>query len=1136
MQASNAVDVLLQCAAFCTSLQSLRLGANRFVEAELRDELSKSGLPLKLVDGSLLRHLAYEGKKTGSKSSLEECGRIGCQIVKLVAQGADEKHRSLLSARTQMTLEKFFEGINDLSSLLVPERVDDHLQCMMQVFVPGNVMMSSSEYVLYSMQPCQGATSIQFLNLSSCNMGPSSHRALISVLQRLLNLLELNLSQNCFPADSICDILQEAPSSLTTLIVRNAGISASGLHAAKAKRFLRWKFVSIAYIDVSDNTELEIAGFACLLQFCPTQNLISLRASNCGFNLCSGEYPDCMESVFSKLHDATSLQALDLSKNLLGVAGVEAIIRSLSPDPQNFGFVFNRDIFSKFFSNCHLGSWVSPLKYMNLSCATFEEVSPSLMHQFNNWFNTVLTHFANLTHLYLSENNCLFNLHSTVSCLDKLEFIDLSYCANLVSISDQLILARRSRKFEILLLHCDALEYPPKSIADQGLDAMSRFIRENEKEKEHLNHVKVVVLGNGGTGKRSLVHALAKADSSRDKSFKVINDDIFQQYRSRRSFAQTWAQKFNQRPTPSLSFWNFGGHLECYPHLKFYMAARQCVYIVVFNVLDSPDVLVQQISHWLCAILDRAGSRGSIRIFLIGTHVDKIAPSLIFDLKKTTTAMIRKLLGTMGLLTLVEAETKQINLDWFFSTDPKYNSDVVARLTDSIFQSSAEMLQGPNILLFPTLYNGMKAEVERLALLCEQKKKFPLLKLANLTREEGCEILAGSDRNLCKLEAIELLSEAGMLISYRDFQGEPWICVNANFCVGFVMLFTNHALTCAAQPTFGNQSVMSKDGLYKMFVQFFQSEETSTSVSWYSSSFDAEHLDSLIGLLVAQELLFPVPAERFRGEVLEPSSFQEPSSAVADETLYIIPLFMKPKPKLWKEVLYFALGETKSLTAPSWGLQTPIKIQGLRFSSRSDRFMITVSSFLKLMLQKCNDPHLMWGLSFLYHVDGTSLYVRLADDRRAVDVISIGPDASTSAAVALEVQHIELELELDGSPPLHICPLCCCSENYIVSASARLYSHGQLDRLNAADKDAICHQHHHLKASHVETGCVIQMPAARDPNAESFFPDMSFPMPSMCLRRCFFASAALMQLTLCFAGGKQYYGWMTNHGSGNTMT
>ena len=44
--ASNAVEVLFQCAAFCTSLQSLLVGANSFGEAELHRKLSKSGVPI----------------------------------------------------------------------------------------------------------------------------------------------------------------------------------------------------------------------------------------------------------------------------------------------------------------------------------------------------------------------------------------------------------------------------------------------------------------------------------------------------------------------------------------------------------------------------------------------------------------------------------------------------------------------------------------------------------------------------------------------------------------------------------------------------------------------------------------------------------------------------------------------------------------------------------------------------------------------------------------------------------------------------------------------------------------------------------------------------------------------------------
>jgi hypothetical protein len=718
IQASNAVDVLLQCAAFCTSLHSLRLGANMFREAELREELLKCGLPLDADlkhDEGPLRCLAYIDTTHHREKNFREYGRDACRIVKKIQQSAYEKNRTLPLAHA---------APGDLSSLFVPERVEFHLQSLMQV----PVAVSPSDALL----PSGNAALVQCLNLSACNMGSSSHLALIGLLQRLSSLRELNLSLNCFPGASIFAVLRESPSSLQTLIIRNAGISGTGLHAAENLPML--KFSSINHVDLSDNTELDAAGLSCLLDFCSTECLMSLRASNCGINLCNAENSHGLDSVLSMLRAATSLQILDLSRNPLGLAAFDGVVRSLIPDLEKLECCNLSNIFPQISSNRALkhGSWVSPLKYMNLSSTACDEVDPSLMHHFNTWFNSILTHFSNLTHLYLSENHCLINLNSTISCLDKLEFIDLSECKNLVSIPDELILARRPMS----LLGCIALQYPPKEIAFRGSDAMYRFVQDIEKEKEQLKNVKVVVLGNGGTGKRSLLRALAKVDGSNHKSFEDMNKLIHDHFRSGRNFFQRVSES-----NPKLSFWSFGGHLEYHPHLSLYMASRQCVYIIVFSVLDSREVLVHQISHWLRAIFDCSGSQQSIRVFLVGSHMDKIAPNLIDNRKKTIRDAIEKIIGAINVFP--RFEPKQISYDWWFSADPRFSgyknvdgqmidshNDVVGRITTSIFEASAALFGGPDVLLFPKMYLRVMGEVKKLAEKCQGSKKFPLIKLA----------------------------------------------------------------------------------------------------------------------------------------------------------------------------------------------------------------------------------------------------------------------------------------------------------------------------------------------------------------------------------------------------------------------
>ena len=368
----------------------------------------------------------------------------------------------------------------------------------------------------------------------------------------------------------------------------------------------------------------------------------------------------------------------------------------------------------------------------------------------------------------------------------------------------------------------------------------------------------------------------------------------------------------------------------------------------------------------------------------------------------------------------------------------------------------------------------MLKEVKKLAENCQEKKILPLIKLADVIEEDGCEILEGSHRNLRKLESIKLLNEVGILISYMDLHEEPWICVNLNFCVDVVMLFTNSILKLKSDPASSHESVMSKNEMHRIIQHVF--ETAVPSVSWYSSSLSQGYPESLFGFFEAQGLLLPVPGPRFRRQY-----------SAADEILYVVPLLFNGRPDSWREVFGHVLHD--ALGAPLWSFGLPIRIKGLRFSSRRIEFMITVSSFLKLMLGRCCDSRFMWGASFVYHVEGTSIFVRLAEDRHGIDVVTIGPEAPISAAIDLEIENIALELGLNERQSQRLCPLCCTSDDFVKSGTVRVYFQRQVDHYREFGENANCIHNHKLEASCLEEGSTLQMPAA--PDAESsFFPNV----------------------------------------------
>ncbi len=1085
LQALNAVEVLLQCAAFCNALESLNLGLNCFEDDELRAELSKLGLPLhdSLLALGLSTNMSYVEKiakylepqsKLGLPDSLRKSfERNGSRVVSLLALAAAEKDRSIHS----------FPGTGDFSSLLVSERIDLHLQVLVQRLIQGDNL---------SMLPVS-VNSIKCLNLSACNMSSSSHPALTTVLQRLPALIELNLSLNAFPARSILSILREVPSSLETLIIRNCCICASGLCAAKSDPL--FKLSSVTSIDISDNVELQLDGFALFLEMCPIKNLVSLRASNCGIDV--SDTDDCGVNILSAMRQAPLLQTFDISNNSLRNGTVESIMSSLLlGDLYQLKSPRSPDIMSY---NVPVGSapWTAPLRHMNISCTTPYAISPNGMRKFNKWFNSILSHFCNLAHLNISESACLVNLSPSVSCLSQLSFINMSHCKNLISIPDELVLASQHRECQMLFFGCDALQYPPRDVAYQGPVAMLQFVKGLEKVR--LNNVKVVVLGNGGTGKRSLLRALANIQDSESKSFDDINQRIVRHLRKRKSWMQRLAIVSGDS-LPSLTFWSFGGNLEHYPHASFYMSAHQCVYIIVFRASDPHEVLNEQISYWFRAIRERAGASRSIRISLVCSRIERVPSSLLETHKQGIRDLIRKLLASINFP--MQFDASQIAVDCWFSANPQHpnRTDEVQQLTNKIFNLSEELVKGQDIALFPAMYLDMKKEVLKLAQFCEQTKKLPFIKLCDITEEDGYKVLVGCHQNSHKLQAIKLLHDVGLLISYADADGESWICVNLNFCVDVVMLFTSAVEKLKSQLMFRNESVMSKDELYQHFQHFF--ENAATSVSWYSSVLFSGHVDSLFTFLIAQGLLLTVSARQFRPELIEskPSIQSELSiSLVPDKDVFMLPMLTKARPSNWREVFYclvddrdlrfFFLWDNRKTVCPaSWSMGKPCRIKGWRFTSSSAGFMITVTQFLALMLHRCRDSRFMWGFSFLYHTDdGTSVFVRLAENRRGVDIVTVGAATVLAASLISEIHQLVNELGLNDCPLAHLCPFCCINEDYVNVASAHAYSQPQLDRFKALALNASCHQLHQVEASLVQDGLFVQLPIALEPR-QPFFP------------------------------------------------
>ena len=104
--------------------------------------------------------------------------------------------------------------------------------------------------------------------------------------------------------------------------------------------------------------------------------------------------------------------------------------------------------------------------------------------------------------------------------------------------------------------------------------------------------VQVVFLGNGRSGKTSMLRTLAKKPlqpdqlSTRGVTVDAFADDLKPNVfdRMRHGFAL------------ELSFWDFAGQLEYSAAHDFFLSSRQAVYVIIFSVMDDRDAQMHQVA------------------------------------------------------------------------------------------------------------------------------------------------------------------------------------------------------------------------------------------------------------------------------------------------------------------------------------------------------------------------------------------------------------------------------------------------------------------------------------------------------------------------------------------------------------
>lgn len=184
-----------------------------------------------------------------------------------------------------------------------------------------------------------------------------------------------------------------------------------------------------------------------------------------------------------------------------------------------------------------------------------------------------ISELKNLTQLDL-HNNQLTSLPPEISELKNLTQLDLRN-NQLTSLSPEILELGLDIKWEYqigtkgVFLERNKLESPPVEIIKQGREAVVNYFISLEGEKRPLNEVKVLLVGDGGAGKTSLVKRLLGEDfDGNEHQTQGIN-------------IKGW--KFKEIDSEiKVNFWDFGGQEIMHATHQFFLSKRS-LYILVLD-------------------------------------------------------------------------------------------------------------------------------------------------------------------------------------------------------------------------------------------------------------------------------------------------------------------------------------------------------------------------------------------------------------------------------------------------------------------------------------------------------------------------------------------------------------------------
>ena len=531
------------------------------------------------------------------------------------------------------------------------------------------------------------------------------------------------------------------------------------------------------------------------------------------------------------------------------------------------------------------------------------------------------------------------------------------------------------------------IQYPPKQCLDDAVK-MRRFMAEVARTAKPWRRLKVVFLGNGRSGKTSLLRALGRLELNGDeRSTRGVTVDSFADKLQPNVFDRFAGVKLD------LSFWDFAGQLEYSASHDFFMSNKQAVYVIVFSAMDDGESQQQQLLYWLSAVARRSLQR-LVRIMIVCTKTDLLYESCV---KKAMTearvavsggaaaaipagvlsaasCSFKEALTSMRVMVSGVLEEMNVNAEIAFGPresviqengfNPVTASKEVLFVTSSArFRaqlsagdgSDAQTLDFESLrralkvclystcdhiflslddsLKYPQRFHDMHQRVKKL---CEALRSKDRVPFCCLTDELAVNHLGGNQKAYVLdselMEALRVLDNLGILVLYCVADAQ-WVCAEPQYLSSVMSLL--------ADPQAAITSVTTVELLETELIK----ECDITRCKTKPSAQELLQLLVSVGLVVASK---------------------------DDATRLIIPLALRGRPVSWQEVHQ---------------LQDAL-VTGRRLGSCTSR--VSTSAFMHLMTHKCRAQGRMMGCAFVYAVrDGGLVFVRLLEDRSKVDVVVI---------------------------------------------------------------------------------------------------------------------------------------------------